>query len=122
MILPNDMVFVDILLNGLYEEPLVEEDRFCVVHPAKKQHMAYNGITDYCADMGMLLAYYKLLDDEYDEKKPLSASKARIVRHLAERINGKCDPSSPMATAKLYKSHHYQYIPEMLVEYVDGKV
>ena len=87
VILPNDMVFVDILLNGLYEEPLVEEDRFCVVHPAKKQHMAYNGITDYCADMGMLLAYYKLLDDEYDEKKPLSASKARIVRHLAERIS-----------------------------------
>lgn len=61
-------------------------------------------------------------DEDYAEYFEDGDSTTESVAHLAERINGKCDPSSPMATAKLYKSHHYQYIPEMLVEYVDGKV
>ena len=61
-------------------------------------------------------------DEDYQEYFEDGDSTTESVAHLAERINGKCDPSSPMATAKLYKSHHYQYIPEMLVEYVDGKV
>ena len=43
------------------------------------------------------------------------------ILHLAERLNAHCDSESPMAEAKLYKSHHYQYIPEMLVEYVDSR-
>ena len=55
VILPYDMVFVDILLNGLYEIPLDEEDRFCAAHPSRKQHMVSNEITDYAADMGILL-------------------------------------------------------------------
>ncbi len=67
VILPYDMVFADILLNGLYEQPLTEEDRFCIAHPAKKQHMLMNSITDYAADMGILLVYYKFLDDALDE-------------------------------------------------------
>ena len=61
-------------------------------------------------------------DEDYAEYFEDGDSTTESVAHLAERINAKCDPSEPMATAKLYKSHHYQYIPEMLVEYVDGKV
>ena len=86
-ILPNDMVFVDMLLNGLYEEKLEEEDRFCVAHPSKKQHMVYNSITDYAADMGVLLAYHKLLDDAYDEKKRIPVSRARLLRRFTEKIS-----------------------------------
>ncbi len=86
-ILPYDMVFVDILLNGLYEEPLLEEDRFCVVHPAKKQHMMTNAITDYAADMGILLVYYKALDDAMDESSRRRVSpKASLFKKPAARV------------------------------------
>ena len=58
-------------------------------------------------------------DEDYEEWFEDGDSTTESVAHLAERINAHCDPSAPMAVAKLYKSHHYQYIPEMLIEYVD---
>jgi hypothetical protein len=85
-ILPYDMVFLDILLNGLYELPLAEEDRMCIAHPTKKQHMVRNEITDYAADMGMLLAYYKLLDDGEDEGSKLASSRAMLLKKHAGAI------------------------------------
>lgn len=84
-ILPYDMVFLDILLNGLYEEPLTEEDRFCVTHPTKKQHMIYNRITDYTADMGMILLWYKLLDDIQDENSRKAKALSKTIRKSAEQ-------------------------------------
>ena len=80
------MVFLDILLNGLYELPLAEEDRMCIAHPTKKQHMVRNEITDYAADMGMLLAYYKLLDDGEDEGSKLASSRALLLKKHAGAI------------------------------------
>ncbi|MBO4687015.1 MAG: hypothetical protein J5636_00745 [Clostridiales bacterium] len=59
-------------------------------------------------------------DVDYEEYFEDGDSTTQSIVHLAERINAKCDPSSPMAKDKLYKSHHYQYIPDMLIEYVDG--
>lgn len=59
-------------------------------------------------------------DEDYAEYFEDGDSTTESIVHLAERINSKCDPSSPMAKDKLYKSHHYQYIPDMLIEYVDG--
>ena len=66
-ILPNDMTFLDILLNALYEAPVTEIESNCILHPFRKQLMIFNDITDYTADMGLLLAYYKCLDDVSDD-------------------------------------------------------
>ena len=60
-------------------------------------------------------------DEDYEEYFEDGDSTTESIVHLAERLNAHCDPESPMAEAKLYKSHHYQYIPEMLVEYVDSR-
>lgn len=57
-------------------------------------------------------------DEDYQEYFQGGDSTTESIAHLAERINAHCDPKAPMAEAKLYKSHHYQYIPEMLVEWV----
>ena len=38
------------------------------MHPVKKQTMRRNEITEYAADMNLLLAYYHLEDDWADEK------------------------------------------------------
>ncbi|MBR5424993.1 MAG: alpha/beta hydrolase [Clostridiales bacterium] len=60
-------------------------------------------------------------DEDYQEYFQDGDSTTESIAHLAERINAHCSEGQPMAQAKLYKSHHYQYIPEMLVEYADGK-
>lgn len=66
--LTYDMTFLVLLLTSLYEcESEVEEKR-CIVHPMKKQKMLYNEITEYAADMNIVLTYYKLKDDWQDEK------------------------------------------------------
>ena len=83
LILNYDLTFVDILLNGLYEEPLLEKDFRCIVHPLEKQHMVSNAITDYCADIGLLLAYHKLLDDVRDEKSVKARSAAGVLKRQA---------------------------------------
>lgn len=70
MTLTYDMTFAIILLTSLYESDTKTEQRHCKVHPVKKRTMRRNEITEYAADMNLLLAYYHLKDDWADEKKP----------------------------------------------------
>lgn len=69
MTLTYDMTFIVILLNSLYECLLTSSSRRCKTHPMKKQDMLQNEITEYAADMNMILTYYHLKDDWQDERK-----------------------------------------------------
>ena len=60
-------------------------------------------------------------DEDYAEYFEDGDSTTESIAHLADRINAHCSEGSPMAKDKLYKSHHYQYIPDMLIEYADGE-
>ena len=88
MALSYDMVFLDLLLEDLYnEEPTKGKER-CKLHPLKDHDYQYSEATGYSADMQMLLYYYSLLDnlkDEgKDEKKMLSYKAA--ADKLSERF------------------------------------
>lgn len=61
-------------------------------------------------------------DEDYAEYFEDGDSTTESVRHLQERINFHCEEGSPMAVIKLYESHHYQYVQQMLIEYVDGNI
>ena len=67
--LTYDMTFVVLLLSGLYEPPTQKGTSRCAVHPLKPQPVRRNEITTYCADMNVILSYYKCMDDWQDEKK-----------------------------------------------------
>lgn len=69
--LSYDMTFVLILLNSLYEPKTKFDTTRCILHPIKKQPMRSSIITEYIADMNVLLSYYKCMDDWKDEKKYL---------------------------------------------------
>ncbi|MDO4621167.1 MAG: DUF5685 family protein [Lachnospiraceae bacterium] len=84
--LPYDMTFVDILLNSMYEKPLTESERFCLTHPLKKQHMLNNEITDYTADMALLLVYYKLRDDVADDRSVKAGIGSSLFKRHIEPI------------------------------------
>lgn len=67
--LTYDMTFCVILLTSLYESGTEHSVHRCKVHPVKKQDMLQNEITEYAADMNMILTYYHMKDDWADEKK-----------------------------------------------------
>ena len=58
----------------------------CKVHPVKKQAMIENEITQYAADMNVLLAYYHMKDDWADEKKGKRSVRGRTAQEKAEKI------------------------------------
>ena len=89
-----DMTFLILLLSSLYEEPYTVSSERCIVHPVKPHACARNKITDYAADMNVVLAYYNFLDDWADEKHVRSLLQARLFEKESERI------------ARRYPRHH----------------
>lgn len=69
MTLTYDMTFLIVLLTSLYESETLQERCRCKVHPIKKLVTLKNEITEYAADLNLILAYYHLKDDWQDEKK-----------------------------------------------------
>lgn len=85
MTLTYDMTFAVILLDSLYECIAEESMHRCKVHPVKKQVMLQNEITEYTADMNVLLSYYHLKDDWEDEKKISGLVGAQALRRKARK-------------------------------------
>ena len=67
--LSYDMTFLVILLTGLYEPQTAYLEERCIIHPVAKHPVRKNEVTSYVADMNVLMAYYKCVDDWKDEKK-----------------------------------------------------
>lgn len=67
--LSYDMTFLAVLLTSLYESETEISHRRCKIHPFKKQVLLSGEMTDYAADMNLILAYYHQKDDWEDEKK-----------------------------------------------------
>lgn len=65
--LTYDMTFLVMLLAGLYEPAEEMTHGSCLLHPAAKRPRIRSEATAYGADMNILLAYYKELDDWKDE-------------------------------------------------------
>ena len=68
LVLNYDSVFLALVLGALH--PSLEEikQERCPIHPLKKRTVVYNEpAVDYAADMMLLLAYFKLSDDQRDE-------------------------------------------------------
>ena len=68
-LLSYDMTFLVLLLDGLYEPEETEKKTRCVVHPARRHLQTVCPVTDYAADMTLLLSFQKGADDWADEKK-----------------------------------------------------
>ncbi len=86
MTLTYDMTFAVILLTSLYESNIRTSMHRCKAHPIKQQNMLQNEITEYAADMNVLLAYYHMKDDWEDEKKISGYAGTRVLKRKAEKI------------------------------------
>lgn len=69
MTLTYDMTFLILVLSSLYEPKTQELRKRCLIHPGKKQYMLCNEISEYAADMNVLLTHDHFQDDWEDERK-----------------------------------------------------
>ena len=76
MTINYDITFLIVLLSSIYQPSAQVFHEKCIVDPVKKKKHIINEITEYAASMNILLAYYKLEDDENDE----GDIKSRLVR------------------------------------------
>lgn len=62
-----DCAFLALALGALDEgEPVFSQEK-CIINPVKKMPVARNRYTGFAADVNVLLAYYKALDDRRDK-------------------------------------------------------
>ncbi len=67
--LTYDLTFLILLLSSLYEPEEQEGKLRCLPHPWKAHDYMTNRCTEYAADITVVLAYFKCLDDWQDERK-----------------------------------------------------
>ena len=84
--LTYDMTFLTILLSALYELEETQGIRHCVPHPIKRHPYVVTPATAYAADMNIVLAYYKCLDDWNDGHSPVAREKSRKLEKYLPRI------------------------------------
>ncbi len=87
IMLTYDLTFLAVLLSSVYDVKCRREKKRCVVHPAKKHAVLYSEATDYCADMNILLGYYRLLDKERDEGGVMARAGVLAYKNKARKIS-----------------------------------
>lgn len=87
--LTYDMTFVVILLSALYEPDTKKGTTRCMIHPVRKQPVRRNEVTEYAADMNVLLTYYKCRDDWEDEKKVTALGYSKILQRKVRELDQK---------------------------------
>ncbi len=82
-VLSYDMAFLALLLMSLYEPQEEQGSRACRLHPLSPRAWLDNEYVAYAADMNLVLAYYKALDDWNDDRKRAAR---RMVRTLEPNL------------------------------------
>lgn len=77
--LSYDLTFLYIILSSLYESKEEIGASPCVAHPFKKNGYIINKFADYTADISIIMAYYKLLDDKLDDKSIKASAALKLL-------------------------------------------
>ena len=90
MTLSYDAAFLAILLESVSADLDAPTQEHCIAHPLiKKKTIIRNPAIDYAADVMLILAWYKLLDDANDEGKLYAKGTMAAFRRLFKRLRKK---------------------------------
>lgn len=103
MTLSYDLTFLVILLSALYEPETDYHEKRCVVHPLMKHPMRRNEVSDYVADMNLLLSYFKGRDDWADERKLAGKATGTLLKKKVKEIRNRY-PEKTALIAKRMRS------------------
>ena len=93
--LSYDSVFLAMILASLHENKEHIEEQHCIVHPIKTKPVVLDeAAIDYAADVMVILAYHKFLDDWHDDKSVVGfagkTALARAYKRLAKQYPDVC--------------------------------
>ncbi len=103
--LTYDMTFLVMLLGSLYEPKLEMKKRHCPIHPVKKKPMICSEISEYAADMNVLLSRDHLRDDWEDERKLSGLAGDIAFRRRAHFVEKKYPRQAQVIIDSLKKLH-----------------
>ncbi|MBQ7889378.1 MAG: hypothetical protein IJ356_06430 [Erysipelotrichaceae bacterium] len=103
-----DLNFLAILLSALYEPETLKEQHRCVMHPLHKQMQYINPYLDYCADMNVILAYYKCQDDWQDDHSVIKHTEELMLRNSMERLEKQYPDKCRIISQQLSKINEYE--------------
>ena len=75
-----DMVFLVLVLNSMYEPEERSGSGRCLIHPVHARDWTCSRYTEYAADVSVILAYHKLLDDWNDDRNVLTLGGAKLLK------------------------------------------
>ena len=87
--LSYDGAFLCALLSDLYDEKDDISGRRCMVHPGVRHVIRTNSVTDYAADMNVLMAMFKCLDDWRDDRRISGKILSDILKGKTGKISSK---------------------------------
>lgn len=96
-----DMTFLIMILSDLYDEEESVEECRCIVHPFHKHCSRRSSVSEYCADMCVLLSYYKCLDDWNDEHKLKAKGFMTALKKKADKVSAKYPEKANVIAKKM---------------------
>lgn len=106
-----DLTFLVLLLGSLYEPEESAGELRCIAHPKTPHAFFTSSATDYAADVNVMLAYLKCMDNWHDDANLASLAEARALRRaysaLAEKYPRQhaAMESSLAALSELERAH-----------------
>ncbi len=113
-----DLTFLALLLSALYEPETLKEKHRCIIHPLSKRTQAINPYLDYCADMNVILAYYKCQDDWMDEKSIAKHTEALLLNKSMNRLKNEYPEKCEIIEKQLKKINEYEKNNETSIDLV----
>ncbi|MBR4549090.1 MAG: hypothetical protein IKO83_04135 [Oscillospiraceae bacterium] len=83
--LTYDMTFLTLLLSSLYEPEETAGEGTCLPHPISPRAWWRSEAADYTADLNVILAYLKCLDDWEDDGRLAALAESRLFKASCER-------------------------------------
>lgn len=86
MVLSYDAAFLALLISGLSAKADEPSREHCLVHPIKKKTIVRNEAIDYAADVMLILAWHKLLDDANDEGRIYAKTAVATLKSIYRKL------------------------------------
>ncbi len=106
--LNNDMTFLYILLSSLYEPEEQTAAKSCLLHPVKRMVYVISEPAAYCADMTVLLAYLKALDDRADDGGLRAKAGAAVLKKSYQKVKALYPEKTEAITSLIGQINDYE--------------
>ncbi len=118
--LSYDMTLLIMTLCDLYDEQDEIGETKCIAHPFVKHPTRVNKITDYAADMNLILSYYSCEDDWNDERKLHKLALARLLKGGARKASIEYGKKAAIVKDRLTKLQEAENTGEESIDVVAG--